>query len=44
MFRTCEGDRPLVLQVCGNDPELIVKAAKFYVDKIDMLDLNLGCP
>jgi tRNA-dihydrouridine synthase 1 len=27
-FTTCEGDRPLVAQLCGDDPEIMVKAAK----------------
>lgn len=44
MFKTWEGDRPLVLQVCGNDPKLIVEAANCYIEHIDMVDLNLGCP
>ena len=27
-FTTCPEDRPLVAQICGHDPETMVKAAK----------------
>jgi tRNA-dihydrouridine synthase 1 len=27
-FTTCPEDRPLVAQICGNDPDTMVKAAK----------------
>ncbi|KAH3900040.1 related to tRNA-dihydrouridine(16/17) synthase [NAD(P)(+)] [Saccharomycodes ludwigii] len=38
------GDRPLIVQFCGNDPEMICKAAEFVKGKCDGIDLNLGCP
>ncbi|KAH9888527.1 FMN-linked oxidoreductase [Cubamyces lactineus] len=37
-------DAPVVVQLCGNDPELVVKAARQVVDRADAIDLNLGCP
>ncbi|KAI0737241.1 FMN-linked oxidoreductase [Daedaleopsis nitida] len=44
-------DVPVVVQLCGNDPELVVQAARKVVDKVDAIgalsqcvDLNLGCP
>ncbi|KAI0364839.1 FMN-linked oxidoreductase [Pilatotrama ljubarskyi] len=37
-------DTPVVVQLCGNDPETVVRAAKTVVDKADAIDLNLGCP
>ncbi|KAI0628452.1 FMN-linked oxidoreductase [Trametes polyzona] len=37
-------DTPVVVQLCGNDPEVVLNAAKKVVDKADAIDLNLGCP
>ncbi|RKP19108.1 dihydrouridine synthase [Rozella allomycis CSF55] len=44
IFSTNEKDRPLIIQFCGNDPELILKAALDLQDKCDAVDINLGCP
>mmetsp|Transcript_10926 Transcript_10926/g.27519 ORF Transcript_10926/g.27519 Transcript_10926/m.27519 type:complete len:542 (-) Transcript_10926:63-1688(-) len=43
-FHTCEGDRPLVAHFCGNDPQVLLKAAKHVAHQVDAIDLNLGCP
>ncbi|KAI0764279.1 FMN-linked oxidoreductase [Trametes elegans] len=37
-------DSPVVVQLCGNDPEVILGAARKVVHKADAIDLNLGCP
>ncbi|PIL32998.1 hypothetical protein GSI_05116 [Ganoderma sinense ZZ0214-1] len=37
-------DTPVVVQLCGNDPEIVVRAARTVTDKADAIDLNLGCP
>lgn len=37
-------DRPLVIQFCGDDPELLLGAANDLAGKCDAVDLNLGCP
>ncbi|CAL9736914.1 tRNA-dihydrouridine(16/17) synthase [NAD(P)(+)] [Monosporozyma servazzii] len=37
-------DRPLVVQICGNDPEYVLQTALLVQDKCDAVDLNLGCP
>ncbi|KAI0666965.1 FMN-linked oxidoreductase [Trametes maxima] len=37
-------DTPVVVQLCGNDPETVVKAARKVVCNADAIDLNLGCP
>ncbi|KAL4079592.1 FMN-linked oxidoreductase [Scleroderma citrinum] len=36
--------RPIVVQLCGNDPEVVVKAARQVQTHCDGIDLNLGCP
>ncbi|KDQ58422.1 hypothetical protein JAAARDRAFT_176349 [Jaapia argillacea MUCL 33604] len=36
--------RPVVVQVCGNDPEVVVRGARKVVGLCDAIDLNLGCP
>jgi len=39
---TCS--RPVVVQLCGNDPEVVVRAARRVQSYCDGIDLNLGCP
>lgn len=43
-FTTCEGDRPLFVQFCGDDPATMVAAAKHCETQCDAVDINLGCP
>ena len=49
MFGSCDGDaslgdRPLVMQFAGNDPQVLLAAAKHVESRCDAVDLNLGCP
>ncbi|KAG1846056.1 FMN-linked oxidoreductase [Suillus subalutaceus] len=39
-----ETDGPVVVQLCGNDPEIIVQAGKKIQGLCSGIDLNLGCP
>ncbi|KAG2030410.1 FMN-linked oxidoreductase [Suillus americanus] len=39
-----ETDGPVVVQLCGNDPEIIVEAGKKIQGLCSGIDLNLGCP
>jgi tRNA-dihydrouridine synthase len=45
-FRTCAADRPLVAQLCGNDADTLLAAARLLEASggVDAVDLNLGCP
>ena len=37
-------DRPLVVQFAGNDPQVLLAAAKHVQHRCDAVDVNLGCP
>ncbi|KAF7316264.1 FMN-linked oxidoreductase [Mycena indigotica] len=37
-------DQPVVVQLCGNDPETLVKGGRKLQQYCHAIDLNLGCP
>jgi tRNA-dihydrouridine synthase 1 len=43
-FITHALDRPLIVQFNGDDPDVILAAAKYVEDQCDAVDINLGCP
>lgn len=44
LFRYLETERPIIFQVFGNDPEIILKAVQNILPlKPDGIDLNIGC-
>lgn len=40
----CEQDRPLIAQLAGHDPDVLLEAARYVEHMCDAIDLNLGCP
>ncbi|KAJ8604216.1 hypothetical protein CTAYLR_009786 [Chrysophaeum taylorii] len=37
-------DRPLLVQLCGDDPDVLLRAGEVVQDGCDGVDVNLGCP
>ena len=44
MLNTCGERRPISMQIFGNEPEVMARAAEFLNDKADIIDINMGCP
>jgi tRNA-dihydrouridine synthase 1 len=37
-------DRPLIAQLCGSDPDIMLQAARLVEPYVDGIDINCGCP
>jgi len=46
MLDICKEERPVVIQIFGNNPESMAKAARIIEEEIkpDGIDINFGCP
>jgi nifR3 family TIM-barrel protein len=44
LLRSNSGDRPLGIQLFGDDPEALAEAARRVEDLCDLIDINMGCP
>ena len=39
-----EADRPLIAQLCGSEPDVVLEAARILEPHVDGIDINCGCP
>ena len=44
IFTTHINDRPLLVQFCANDPDMLLAAASIVAPHCDGVDINFGCP
>jgi len=44
LMRSCKEDRPLGVQIFGDDPELLAEGARLSGSYADLIDINMGCP
>jgi len=45
MMKTVQEERPFALQLFGNDPEIMGRAAAIVsTHPVDIIDINMGCP
>ena len=46
MIKFSEEERPIGVQIFGDDPEVVSKSAKYIYEnfKPDLIDINYGCP
>jgi tRNA-dihydrouridine synthase B len=44
LMRSCKEDRPLGVQLFGDDPELLAEGARLSESYADLIDINMGCP
>jgi tRNA-dihydrouridine synthase len=43
-FTTSPSDRPLIAQFAGDNADTLIAAARYVEDRVDAIDINLGCP
>ncbi len=39
-----DADRPLIAQLCGSEPDIVLEAARYLEPHVDGIDINCGCP
>jgi len=44
LMRSCKEDRPLGVQLFGDDPVLLAEGARLSGSYADLIDINMGCP
>jgi len=44
LITTCKEDKPVGIQLCGQLPGILLKAAQKTQKDFDIIDINMGCP
>jgi nifR3 family TIM-barrel protein len=44
LLRSSPADRPLGIQIFGDEPGLVAEAARLVAEHGDLIDINMGCP
>ena len=44
MVNIIEEERPVSIQIFGNEPDIMGKSAEILSSKADIIDINMGCP
>ncbi len=44
LLETCPEEKPLGIQLFGDDSAVLTQAAKMIAERADLLDINMGCP
>ncbi|MBN2453870.1 MAG: tRNA dihydrouridine synthase DusB [Candidatus Omnitrophica bacterium] len=46
MLKSCEGDDPIAVQILGNDPQIMLNAAREIISRVNaaFIDINAACP
>jgi nifR3 family TIM-barrel protein len=44
LLQSCPEEKPLGIQLFGDDPQVLAEAARMVAPYADLLDINMGCP
>jgi hypothetical protein len=44
LLETCLEEKPLGVQLFGDDPAVLAEATRMVAEQADLLDINMGCP
>lgn len=44
ILEVCDEEKPIAIQIFGNDPEIMAEAANKLSENADIIDINMGCP
>jgi len=44
LTRSSADERPLAIQIFGDDPEMIAETARLLEERAELIDINCGCP